>query len=75
MNSSHQTGGYMKEHTTNRFAKEVADAVRCNPKVDTDVIRKFQEMVEILKKVPPASEPEEVKLPRLQPIPLHMFSR
>ncbi len=60
-----------------RFAEEVRSAAHGNPNVDMDLVRECQEITEMLDSLPqaPESKPKTVKPPRLQPIPLGMFSR
>jgi len=60
---------------TNRFVREVEAAARNNPNVDMDLIREWQQIAKMLEKAPPPPEPKAAKPPRLQPIPLKMFSR
>ncbi len=64
-----------KTHPKNRFIEEIQTVTQGNPNVDMNLIREWRELAKILERVPPMSEPEAVKLPRLQPIPLQMFNR
>ncbi len=64
-----------KTHPKNRFIEEIEAVAQGNPNVDMNLIREWRELAKILERVPPEPEPEAVKLPRLQPIPLQMFSR
>ena len=57
------------------FAKEVEAAARNNPGVDMDQVREWRQIAKMLEQVPPPPEPEPAKPPRLQPIPLEMFSQ
>lgn len=64
----------MSTHKENRFIREVETAMRDNP--DIDMINEWQKIAEMLEKIPslPTKE-EEKKQPRLQPLPLNLFSR
>lgn len=59
----------------NRFIREVEAATRDNPNIDMDLIKEWQKMAAMLEKFPPPPEIKEKKQPRLQPIPLKLFSR
>lgn len=60
----------------NRFIREVEAATRDNPNIDMDLIREWQKIAAMLEKLPPLPvESNEKEQPRLQPIPLKLFSR
>lgn len=65
-----------KRDGENRFIEEMKSITHDNPGLDMDLIREWREIKKVLDKVPPLdtdTEPQKVKTPRLQPIPLRMF--
>ena len=61
----------------NRLAEEVKSIGRDNPNVDLELFQEWLEIKTVLDKIPAdaGTEQAEVQPPRLQPIPLKMFSR
>ena len=71
-----QSDIYMSTHKENRFIREVEAATRDNPNIDMELINKWHEITRMLEKIPPPlEETNEKEPPRLQPIPLELFSR
>lgn len=66
----------MSTHKENRFIREVETAIQDNPNLDMELINEWQKIATMLEKIPSLpAEPNEKKQPRLQPIPLKLFSR
>ena len=60
----------------NRFIREVETATQDNPNIDMELINEWKKIATMLEKIPPLPvEANEKKQPRLQPIPLELFSR
>ena len=60
----------------NRFIREVETAIQDNPNIDMELINEWKKIATMLENIPPLpAETSEKKQPRLQPIPLELFSR